>query len=54
MLLDLFFETVHYAPKRRVHFQEFMAGAHEAIERGRKAAAEPIARGKAPGCYLIC
>ena len=42
MLLDLFFETVHYAPKRRVHFQEFMAEAHEAIERGRKAAADPI------------
>ena len=43
MLLDLFFEFVHYAPKRRVHFQEFMAEAHEAIERGRKAAADPIA-----------
>jgi cell division protein ZapE len=43
MLLDLFFETVHYAPKRRVYFQEFMAEAHEAIERGRKAAADPIA-----------
>jgi cell division protein ZapE len=43
MLLDLFFETVHYAPKRRVHFQEFMAEAHEAIERARKAAADPIA-----------
>jgi cell division protein ZapE len=43
MLLDLFFDAVHYAPKRRVHFQEFMAEAHEAIERGRKAAADPIA-----------
>src|SRR5262245_5942197 len=43
MLLDLFFEIVHYAPKRRVHFQEFMAEAHEAIERGRKAATDPIA-----------
>ena len=43
MLLDLFFDSVHYAPKRRVHFQEFMAEAHEAIERGRKAAADPIA-----------
>ena len=42
MLLDLFFDAVHYAPKRRVHFQEFMAEAHEAIERGRKAAADPI------------
>jgi cell division protein ZapE len=43
MLLDLFFDAVHFAPKRRVHFQEFMAEAHEAIERGRKAAADPIA-----------
>jgi cell division protein ZapE len=43
MLLDLFFETVHYAPKRRVHFQEFMAEAHEASDRGRKAATDPIA-----------
>jgi cell division protein ZapE len=43
MLLDLFFEAVAYAPKRRVHFQEFMAEAHEAIDRGRKAAADPIA-----------
>ena len=42
MLLDLFFDSVHYAPKRRVHFQEFMAEAHEAIDRGRKAAADPI------------
>ncbi|MGC1346131.1 MAG: AFG1/ZapE family ATPase [Methyloceanibacter sp.] len=24
LLLDLFFESIHYAPKRRVHFQEFM------------------------------
>jgi cell division protein ZapE len=43
LLLDLFFDAVHYAPKRRVHFQEFMADAHEAIDRGRKAAADPIA-----------
>jgi len=42
MLLDLFFDSVRYAPKRRVHFQEFMANAHEAIDRGRKAAEDPI------------
>ena len=29
MLLDLFFDSVHYAPKRRVHFQEFMAEAQK-------------------------
>jgi cell division protein ZapE len=28
MLLDLFFDAVSFAPKRRVHFQEFMAEAH--------------------------
>ncbi len=36
MLLDLFFDAVPFAPKRRVHFQEFMAEAHDAIERARK------------------
>jgi len=43
LLLDLFFEAVPFTPKRRVHFQEFMAEAHDAIERARKAAADPIA-----------
>ncbi len=43
LLLDLFFEQVRFAPKRRVHFQEFMAEAHEAIDRARKKAADPIA-----------
>lgn len=57
MLLDLFFESVHYAPKRRVHFQEFMADAHEAIDRARKAAADPIASAAAEiasGAALLC
>jgi cell division protein ZapE len=57
MLLDLFFDTVHYAPKRRVHFQEFMAEAHEAIDRGRKAEADPIASAAAEiasDSALIC
>jgi cell division protein ZapE len=43
MLLDLFFDAVPFAPKRRVHFQEFMAEAHDAIERARKSAKDPIA-----------
>jgi cell division protein ZapE len=57
MLLDLFFDAVHYAPKRRVHFQEFMADAHEAIDRGRKAAADPIGSAAdeiAAGAALLC
>jgi cell division protein ZapE len=43
MLLDLFFDAVPFAPKRRVHFQEFMAEAHDAVERARKSAKDPIA-----------
>jgi cell division protein ZapE len=42
LLLDLFFAAVSFAPKRRVHFQEFMAEAHEAIERARKQAKDPV------------
>lgn len=57
MLLDLFFDEVQFAPKRRVHFQEFMAEAHEAIERARKKAADPIASAAeeiAAGAALLC
>ncbi|RMF11289.1 MAG: AFG1 family ATPase [Alphaproteobacteria bacterium] len=36
MLMDLFFETVPFAAKRRVHFHEFMAEVHELIARFRK------------------
>jgi cell division protein ZapE len=35
MLMDLFFEAVTFAPKRRLHFHEFMVEAHERIQRGR-------------------
>lgn len=35
MLMDLFFETVDFVPKRRLHFHEFMSEAHERIQRGR-------------------
>jgi cell division protein ZapE len=35
MLMDLFFEEVDVAPKRRLHFHEFMADVHERIARGR-------------------
>ena len=35
MLMDLFFEAVSFAPKKRVHFHEFMAEVHERIARGR-------------------
>lgn len=35
MLMDLFFEDVDFAPKRRLHFHEFMADVHDRIARGR-------------------
>ena len=48
MLMDLFFQTVPVAAKRRVHFHEFMNEVHEAIARfrsdnpGTKGARDPI------------
>lgn len=57
MLIDLFFEAVDYAPKRRVHFQEFMADAHDAIGRGRRVAGDPIESAAdeiADGAALLC
>jgi cell division protein ZapE len=35
MLVNLFHEVVAFEPKRRLHFHEFMAEAHERIARGR-------------------
>ncbi len=36
MLMDLFFESVQFQPKRRNHFHQFMAEAHERIAIARK------------------
>jgi cell division protein ZapE len=36
MLMDLFYENVAFAPKRRVHFHDFMADVHVAVRRGRE------------------
>lgn len=35
MLMDLFFETVAFQPKRRLHFHEFMAETHDRIGEAR-------------------
>jgi cell division protein ZapE len=36
MLMDLFYETVPFEPKRRIHFHEFMSEVHDLIARFRK------------------
>ena len=58
MLMDLFFASVPYLKKRRVHFHEFMSDTHELIAAARKShpgdpvpqAAETIAR----DAQLLC
>jgi cell division protein ZapE len=37
MIMDLFFDTVTFAPKRRLHFHEFMAETHDLINEARHA-----------------
>ncbi|MEN3975680.1 cell division protein ZapE [Emcibacter sp. SYSU 3D8] len=46
MLMDLFFASTSFAPKRRVHFHGFMLEVHESVHRWRKlSAAERRAEG---------
>jgi cell division protein ZapE len=58
MLMDLFFETVRFAPKWRVHFHEFMAEVHERIGIARQRVdGDPlphVARALANKARLIC
>jgi cell division protein ZapE len=58
MLMDLFFDSVHFSPKRRSHFHEFMAEAHDRLASARKTAAgDPVlqvASEIAKGARLIC
>lgn len=58
MLMDLFFAHADVTPKRRLHFHEFMAEAHERIAAARKAIdGDPIphvARQLAEGARLLC
>jgi len=58
MLMDLFFADVKIAPKRRVHFHQFMAETHTRIATARKTAAgDPIpivAKELAAQARLLC
>jgi cell division protein ZapE len=58
MLMDLFFATVPFEPKRRIHFHEFMAEVHDRIGEARKAVdGDPIphvASQIAQSCGLLC
>jgi len=36
MLMDLFYESTRFTPRRRIHFHEFMAEVHERIGEARK------------------
>jgi cell division protein ZapE len=58
MLMDLAFETIDYAPKRRVHFHEFMLEVHERL-RAERAKEEgdpipPVAEAIAAEAKLLC
>ncbi|HVY43816.1 MAG TPA: cell division protein ZapE [Hyphomicrobiaceae bacterium] len=58
MLMDLFFRSVAFEPKRRIHFHEFMAEVHDRIGEARKhIEGDPIphvASQIAQGCGLLC
>jgi cell division protein ZapE len=58
MLMDLAFETIDHAPKRRVHFHEFMLEVHERL-RAERAKEEgdpipPVAEAIAAQAKLLC
>jgi cell division protein ZapE len=58
MLMDLFFQTTTFRPKRRIHFHEFMAEVHDRIGAARKKTpGDPIprvARELAAKSALLC
>jgi cell division protein ZapE len=58
MLMDLFHEEVRFEPRRRIHFHEFMAEAHDRINLARKSVdGDPLPRVAADiaaECRLLC
>ena len=58
MLMDLFYDTVETAPKRRVHFHAFMQEVHARLHATRQSqvqdAIAPVARAIAAEARLLC
>ncbi len=59
MLMDMFFDTVPIAPKRRVHFHEFMIEIHDALHQIRRGGGERdplgiVAADIAARSWLLC
>lgn len=58
MLMDLFFDAVDFAAKRRVHFNAFMVDVHERIHAERQKGSDdpigPVARALAGDARLLC
>lgn len=58
MLMDQFYDTVRFQPKRRIHFHEFMAEVHDRIGAARaRLPGDPIpevAKEIASGARLLC
>jgi cell division protein ZapE len=58
MLMDLFFDTVDFKVKRRVHFNAFMVDVHERIHSERQVRSDdpiaPVARALAGHAHLLC
>ena len=58
MLMDLAFETIDIAPKRRVHFHEFMLETHARLRKARESEEgdpiEPVAEQIATEAKLLC